>query len=89
MASLPNFGIVHENEYLFQKVKKIAFFAFIEVSLFHTMMDRGKKNCQICLTDTRLNTRPRALLQCAFDLMNLLETLSRAALLHKSPQFIV
>jgi len=51
-----------ENEYLIQKVKRIAC-AFIEISLFYTILGRyeGKFAISI-LPDNRLSTGPRALL---------------------------
>ena len=63
-----NFGIMHGNEYLINKVKRSAC-AFIEVSLFYAPMDRdGRKFVISILPGTRLSTGSTALLQCAFDL---------------------
>ena len=71
VASLHSFGIVHGNEYLIQKVKRIAC-AFLEISLSCIIMDSDERQFAMSiLSDTRLSTVPRALLQTAFDLVNL------------------
>ena len=42
VALLPNFGIMHGNEHLIQKVKRTVC-AFIEISLFYTRVHRDKR----------------------------------------------
>ena len=45
----------------------------IEISLFYVIMDRDERKFVISiLSNTRLGTGPTALLQCAFNLVNLL-----------------
>ena len=73
VASWPSFKIVHGNVYHIQKVMRIAC-AFIVISLLYTLMCSDEKKFVISiLPDERLSTGPRALLQCAFDLVNLLQ----------------
>ena len=46
--------------------------AFIEISMFHAIMERDERKFFISiLPDTKLSTGQRALLQYAFDLVNL------------------
>ena len=65
---------MHGNEYLIQKVKRIAC-AFIAISLFYTIIDSDERFVMSSLPDTRLSTGPRALLQQ--DLVNLLGIAAR------------
>ena len=64
--------LAHRNEYLIQKEKRIAC-AFIENSLFYTRIHTDEREFVISiLPNAKLSTGPRALLQFAFDLVNLL-----------------
>ena len=62
---------MHVSEYLSQKVKRNAF-ASIEISLFLTVMGRDKRKfVMFILSNPKLNAGPGALLQDAFDILNL------------------
>ena len=82
VALLPNFGIMHGNEHLIQKVKRTVC-AFIEISLFYTRVHRDeRKFVASILPYTRFSTGPRTLLRHAFNLVNLLGIAARCPSVH-------
>ena len=57
VVSLPNFGIVHGDECLIQKVKRIAC-AFLEMPLFYIMMGRDESSIYIYFVRYKIRSHP-------------------------------